>query len=160
MVAQIDLFNDSDKENFPIKARVKAKRKPTFRREVSTSSSSESDSEKHTAFSANLDTSLIPADNVYSCYHSVMCFRAELSREVRLDGVRRRRRPTRRESTTRRIYKVEAINICTEIGQRASCARGKRNHRDACAQRRIPCKTRTRFSPSFGSTSAASPSSS
>ena len=64
MVAQIDLFNDSDKENVPIKARVKAKRKPTFRREVSTSSSSESDSEKHTAFSANLDTSLISADHV------------------------------------------------------------------------------------------------
>lgn len=66
MVAQIDLFNDSDKENVPIKARVKAKRKPTFRREVSTSSSSESDSEKHTAFSANLDTSLISADHADS----------------------------------------------------------------------------------------------
>jgi len=66
MVAQIDLFNNSDKENVPIKARVNSKRKPTFRREMSTSSSSESDSEKKEegAAAVALDTSVIAADHV------------------------------------------------------------------------------------------------
>lgn len=46
MMAQIDLLNDSNKENVPIVARANAKRKPTFRYEMSSSSSSDSEPEK------------------------------------------------------------------------------------------------------------------